>query len=455
MPTLLTLICLVDGHSPSSAFAVEIDSAQSTIELRDLIKAAKPKDFRRIDANNLSLWKVALADDDDNDAPVLLDQVSDKSKLRVTSTMSKVFGADLLEDTIHILVQRPSGPSTGLGRSEESTEFMVTVKGITTTTTKWRTVPNTATLDRLRQAIWEQNPSLRARSQSLVYEYKGLQGYFVTNEDLRAVLRTWIGQGNTNLILRFEDPPKSFLEVTSDDLFRLYGHGIQGLDPVEEVQHPPFTPTKYSKALDSVLTMLETVVESTEPGSIPMDSRFYTRVIIQNAVSLFPDLQLTIGKDVVGRRAFGRLDYGIGSKAYPDLMIPVTTFPHREFSTGLAINALQLDTVSSNRKQRRTEDGEGNNCGANNPAPAAAVTSFGIVTDSYDWYLQKCTIDKLDDSGFNFPKFHSSKIPTRVNLAAPDNEWRAAVREVFKYVVSHISRMQDDIPQSKRIKLDK
>ncbi|KAG0253156.1 hypothetical protein DFQ27_007629 [Actinomortierella ambigua] len=443
MPTLLTLICLVDGHSPSSAFAVEIDSAQSTIELRDLIKAAKPKDFRRIDANNLSLWKVALADDDDNDAPVLLDQVSDKSKLRVTSTMSKVFSADLLEDTIHILVQRPSEPSTGLGRSEESTEFMVTVKGITITTTKWRTVPNTATLDRLRQAIWEQNPSLRARSQSLVYEYKGLQGYFVTDEDLRAVLRTLIQQGITNLTLRLEDPPKSFLEVTSDDLFRLYGHSIHGFDPVEEVQHPPFTPTKYSKALDSALTMLATVVESTEPG-----------IIIQNAVTLFPDLQLTIGKDVVGRRAFGRLDYGIGSKAYPDLMIPVTTFPHREFSTGLAINALQLDTVSSNRKQRRTKDGEDNNCGANNPA-SAAVTSFGIVTDSYDWYLQKCTIDKLDDSGFNFPKFHSSKIPTRVNLAAPDNEWRAAVREVFKYVVSHISRMQDGIPQSKRIKLDK
>ncbi|KAF9160638.1 hypothetical protein DFQ26_005305 [Actinomortierella ambigua] len=450
MSTPLTLFCLVDGHSPSSAFSVDINSTQSTGFLKDLIKAFKPNDFRHIDANDLILWKVALADDDDNDTPVLLDQVTEKSKLKVSSTMSKVFGADVPEGTIHILVQHPL--LTGLGRSEVATTFMVAVKGITTTTTKWRTMPKTATLDHLRQAIWEQNPSLCARSQSFCYDYNGTQSYLITDEDLQAALTIWIRRGVTTLTLRLEDPPKLFSEVTSDDLIRLYGRNITGLDPFDEAQHPPSTPTNYSKALDNTLAMLEAVVASTDPKSVHKGSHFYTRVIIQNAVTLFPDLQLTIEKDVAGRRAFGRLEYGIESKTYPELVIPVTTCSQMDLNNRLAINALQLDTVASNRKRQRLEDDEDNNCDENNPV-SAAVTSFGIVTDSYGWHLQKCTIDKLDDSGFNFPNFHSSRIPTSLDFAAPDNKWRAAVKEVFKYVVSHINRMRDDIPQSKRAKV--
>ncbi|KAH7056123.1 hypothetical protein BKA57DRAFT_196881 [Linnemannia elongata] len=102
----LTLFCLVDGEATSNAFCVKIESSKTIGDLKEFIKT-KTNDFQDVDADKLTLWRVSIHDDDDNDLPVLLDSVPVKKKLRATNKLSMVFDADLPEDTIHVIVQRP------------------------------------------------------------------------------------------------------------------------------------------------------------------------------------------------------------------------------------------------------------------------------------------------------------------------------------------------------------
>ncbi|KAF9095501.1 hypothetical protein BGX27_001265 [Mortierella sp. AM989] len=109
--TLLTLFCLVDGED--SPFPVKIESTESIGGLKKAIKAEIPDTFNGVDAKDLTLWRVSipvLEDDDDEELPILLDNVSkaDKKKLKATSELSDIFEETLPKKTIHIIVQRAS-----------------------------------------------------------------------------------------------------------------------------------------------------------------------------------------------------------------------------------------------------------------------------------------------------------------------------------------------------------
>ncbi|KAH7055035.1 hypothetical protein BKA57DRAFT_489829 [Linnemannia elongata] len=113
----LSLFCLVDGEA--TPFSVEVDRTKTIDHLKDLIKAKKTPEFDDIAADKLTLWRVSISDDmlihrhvsipddNDNEQPILLDNWSEKKKLKATAKVSKVFEAELLEDTIHIIVGRP------------------------------------------------------------------------------------------------------------------------------------------------------------------------------------------------------------------------------------------------------------------------------------------------------------------------------------------------------------
>ncbi|OAQ22287.1 hypothetical protein K457DRAFT_345756 [Linnemannia elongata AG-77] len=103
----LSLFCLVNGEATSNAFPVEIESTKTIGDLKELIKTKKTNDFQDVDADKLTLWRVSIPDDDDNDLPVLLDSVPEKKKLKATTRLLKVFDTELPDDTIHIIVQRP------------------------------------------------------------------------------------------------------------------------------------------------------------------------------------------------------------------------------------------------------------------------------------------------------------------------------------------------------------
>ncbi|KAF9342922.1 hypothetical protein BGX34_007477, partial [Mortierella sp. NVP85] len=105
----LTLFCLVEGEATDNAFPVSTSSATTVGDLKKLIKTENPDTFIGVDAKDLTLWKVAIPDDDnDDEAPILLEAVStkDKKKLRVTRELSEVFADKPPKSTIHIIVQQ-------------------------------------------------------------------------------------------------------------------------------------------------------------------------------------------------------------------------------------------------------------------------------------------------------------------------------------------------------------
>src|SRR5690349_13760495 len=100
----LTPICLVAGEPSSNAFSVKASSALIVDELKNLIKTALSPQFDDIAAKDLTLWRVTIPDDDDDDLPILFDSVSEKKKLKATTKLLKVFETELPDDTIHIIV---------------------------------------------------------------------------------------------------------------------------------------------------------------------------------------------------------------------------------------------------------------------------------------------------------------------------------------------------------------
>ncbi|KAG0276645.1 hypothetical protein BGZ95_007258 [Linnemannia exigua] len=72
---LLTLFCIVEGEALSRTFPVEIESSKAIGDLKKLIKTEKANDFQDVDADKLTLWRVSIPDDDDDDEiPVVLEK---------------------------------------------------------------------------------------------------------------------------------------------------------------------------------------------------------------------------------------------------------------------------------------------------------------------------------------------------------------------------------------------
>ncbi|KAF9352561.1 hypothetical protein BGX34_012097 [Mortierella sp. NVP85] len=123
---MVKIWCLVNGQSSSQAFSVVIDASATIEDLKDAIKDKKllSSKFNDIAADGLTLWRVSIPvkeededddenDDDEEDPPIMLDSVPEKKKLRSTSKISRVFRAELPEETIHVIVQLPqSGNAT-------------------------------------------------------------------------------------------------------------------------------------------------------------------------------------------------------------------------------------------------------------------------------------------------------------------------------------------------------
>ncbi|KAF9346033.1 hypothetical protein BGX26_002495 [Mortierella sp. AD094] len=82
-----------------------IESTETIGDLKDLIKTKKASRFDDVAADELTLWRVSIPDDDDDDHPISLDSVLEKKRLKATTKLSKVLGAESPEDTIHIIIQ--------------------------------------------------------------------------------------------------------------------------------------------------------------------------------------------------------------------------------------------------------------------------------------------------------------------------------------------------------------
>ncbi|KAG0047408.1 hypothetical protein BGZ89_004943, partial [Linnemannia elongata] len=107
----LTLFCLVDGESTSSAFPVKISPEDSIGDLKELIKTKIPDTFNGVDAKDLTLWRVSiLITRDNSEIPILFNNIAkeEKEKLHPADDLSDIFDEKPPKKTIHIIVQRPS-----------------------------------------------------------------------------------------------------------------------------------------------------------------------------------------------------------------------------------------------------------------------------------------------------------------------------------------------------------
>jgi hypothetical protein len=109
---LLTLRCLVDGDPNSKSFRLtspftDFVEPRTVEDLRTIIYSARKDWFNGVYPEDLTLWYVSIPDDGDEKVPIPLEDVPEKRKLEKKTILSNVFGTELPEDTIHIIVQRP------------------------------------------------------------------------------------------------------------------------------------------------------------------------------------------------------------------------------------------------------------------------------------------------------------------------------------------------------------
>ncbi|KAF9946559.1 hypothetical protein BGZ72_000228 [Mortierella alpina] len=434
MATPMKLFCLVDGESTFNAFPVEIGPDQTIGDLKNLIKTKRTPRFDDVAADELTLWRVSISfpDDNDDEAHILLDSLDEKKKLGPATRLSKVFPEDFSEETIHILVQRtPPAPAEDI---TAATVFTVTVKGRTPATLQWIADTTTATLDELRADIYKNHPTLNNGLKTIVVDESDTESvlYLESDKDLRTHLRVMLHNNVHHIPVRLEGRPRPFTEFTGTDTDMIYGSN----SPLRaDVESAAITTPEYTQALDDLFVTLKAAIKAMPPQDTAGYS-LYVSAFLLHAVSLFPDLRLTLDKEVSGRRGYGSLLYAVESKADPSHVLPVTIPAFGRglsMSGGSAQNMVQLDTISSGRK-RKFEDMD----------DATPVTTFGIVTNAMRWSFQQCTVDTLQKSGFNDPTFYFADAPTIVDYIHVTDKWEADVGKIFGHVVWQLQRMVDE-----------
>ncbi|KAF9896598.1 hypothetical protein BX616_007140, partial [Lobosporangium transversale] len=102
-PTELKIFCIVDGEA--TAFSVKILSNCSVDELKQAIKAAKKNAFKDIDADQLTLYRVSIPDEDKT---VVESEIVSKEALTIASMeLWEIFNSELPRKTIHVFVKPP------------------------------------------------------------------------------------------------------------------------------------------------------------------------------------------------------------------------------------------------------------------------------------------------------------------------------------------------------------
>ncbi|KAG0196247.1 hypothetical protein BGX31_005511, partial [Mortierella sp. GBA43] len=69
----LRIFCVLEGGS--TPFSVKIPSDAIVDDLKKLIKLEKPNHLRDVDADDLTLWNVSIPITNDDETPILLDNV--------------------------------------------------------------------------------------------------------------------------------------------------------------------------------------------------------------------------------------------------------------------------------------------------------------------------------------------------------------------------------------------
>ncbi|KAF9974932.1 hypothetical protein BGZ75_000672, partial [Mortierella antarctica] len=247
MANKMTLFCLMDGESLSKAFSIKIHLDDTVDDLKKLIKTEQAPAFDNLTANSLTLWKVSvpISDDDEEEAPFLLDALSEKKKLNPRNDISVVFGGEQPKKSDLVVVQRPSPPLSGLDPEiaalrkqlsdvfDSSFSIGIVVKPEKKVAFSWCGIVDTATLDDLKKNIFDLYPQYAHDDYLEIFVYNGQPKAELIrdNEDLRKILRVVKTTSKARLTISLETPSKNFSAWTFKDVCDEYNLAPGSTDP--------------------------------------------------------------------------------------------------------------------------------------------------------------------------------------------------------------------------------
>ncbi|KAF9176798.1 hypothetical protein BGZ51_009646 [Haplosporangium sp. Z 767] len=113
MATTLSLFCIISGELTSNAFLVSVSSTDTIGGLKKLIKVKKTVEFKDVDANDLTLWRVTiLIDEDAEDEVITLDALNDRMKLNHPRTRLSELFPERPDDNTYIIIEQPASAMT-------------------------------------------------------------------------------------------------------------------------------------------------------------------------------------------------------------------------------------------------------------------------------------------------------------------------------------------------------
>lgn len=106
----ITLCCLIHGNNISAAFPVKVDNDKTIGELKKIIKDENSNEFFGVDAKDLTLWKVEIPDNDDDDDEIkkLILQDNQKTKLLGIRYIEDYWTDSPPKRCIHVIVEPPA-----------------------------------------------------------------------------------------------------------------------------------------------------------------------------------------------------------------------------------------------------------------------------------------------------------------------------------------------------------
>ncbi|KAG0222430.1 hypothetical protein BGW42_006607 [Actinomortierella wolfii] len=462
----LTLFCLVDGEATSNAFPVDIESNKTFAHLKELIKAKKAPRFDNIAADELTLWSVSIpASDDDDNARILLDDVSkkDKKKLSPLTSLSKVFTTELPEETIHIIVRRPSLPLSDALNPEiavlrkqpsELEEFKAEVtsssinvgfivKPEKRVVFSWQTIVETATLDDLRKEISEVYPQYAHDEYLQIFVYGGQPKpeRIRDDDDLRRILRVARTTMKPRLTISLETPSKSFADWTFKEVCEEYNLSVasepevQALRPFTDIQSLPID-TDVQKATQELL--IQEVEARVDVLSLFSANEATHSMVVASflvaATRLYKDdLYLRSQRHLSGRRGNGPVDFSVHPVKTHDFTLGVTEVKKDDFRKGIAQNIVQLESALTEKKRKREKnDVDGDE------EPPSKQRAYGIVTDSKEWAFVECTMDEDE-----VVSIRMSRLEESLNFLG---KWQDDARKIFAKIAWLWSQMVKEIP---------
>ncbi|KAF9998054.1 hypothetical protein BGZ65_006408 [Modicella reniformis] len=136
MTNILTLFCLVDGESASSAFNVRLPPGRYVNDLKTAIKREKSPEFDDIAADKLTLWKVLIPyNSAKKNLKFYLGQLQANEKEELDDPMTrlnKMFTEQPPDDTISIIVEHPRSGGKRKPEEHDLNDFKKRAKALAT-----------------------------------------------------------------------------------------------------------------------------------------------------------------------------------------------------------------------------------------------------------------------------------------------------------------------------------